>query len=47
MNNGRPVDLRKEPLELLALVSFGEDANAELYTIVMSNEIVHRLVRPA
>jgi glucose/arabinose dehydrogenase len=47
IRNGRAVDVRKEPLEVLALVSFGEDANGELYAVDMSNGVVYRLVRPA
>jgi glucose/arabinose dehydrogenase len=46
MRNGRAVDVRKEPVEVLALVSFGEDARGELYAINMSKGIVYRLVRP-
>jgi glucose/arabinose dehydrogenase len=46
IENGRAVDVRKEPVEVLAIVSFGEDANGELYAIDMSNGVVYRLVPP-
>jgi hypothetical protein len=44
MKNGRAVDVRKEPLEVLALASFGEDANGELYAVDLSTGTVYRLV---
>ena len=47
MRNGRAVDIRKEPGEVSALVSFGEDANGELYAVSLVDGIVYRLVPPA
>jgi glucose/arabinose dehydrogenase len=46
MKNGRAVDVRKEPAEVPAVVSFGEDASGELYAIASADGIVYRLVSP-
>jgi glucose/arabinose dehydrogenase len=46
MENGRAVDVRKEPVEVPALVSFGEGATGELYAVAPADGTVYRLVPP-
>ena len=46
MQNGRAVDVRKEPVEVPAIVSFGEDATGELYAVALADGIVYRLAAP-
>jgi hypothetical protein len=38
--------VRKEPVEVPDIVSFGEDASGELYAVALADGIVYRLAAP-
>jgi glucose/arabinose dehydrogenase len=43
VGDGRAVDVRKEPVEAPAIVSFGEDSDGELYAVALLEGTIYRL----